>query len=157
MMTEKRQSGFSKIEQEHDHLRDTIASVRSVLQETRPPGGMPESADWASDLAEVLTGFHDEIFRHFRDEEQSGFLAEMERVFPHAKHRVDALRREHDRILSEVRDVLAATIVYAAGRTPEHPTLRRWTLAILDRITKHEHDEGELLQKLLYTDLGQAD
>jgi iron-sulfur cluster repair protein YtfE (RIC family) len=157
MMTEKSKSRLGKIEEEHDRLRDTIASVRSALQAAGPPGSKPESPDWASTLADVLTSFHDQIFDHFRDEEQSGFLAEMERVFPHAKHRVDGLRREHDRILAEVRDVLAATIVYAAGRTPEHPALRRWTLSILDRITKHEHDEGELLQKLLYTDLGQAD
>jgi iron-sulfur cluster repair protein YtfE (RIC family) len=157
MMTERSKSRLGKIEEEHDRLRDTIASVRALLQRTGPPGGTPESPDWAAELAEVLTTFHDEIFRHFRDEEQSGFLAEMERVFPHAKHRVDGLRREHDRILAEIRDVLAATIVHGAGRTPEQPALRRWTLSILDRITTHEHDEGELLQKLLYTDLGQAD
>jgi len=157
MMTEKSKSRLGRIEEEHDRLRDKIALVRSVLLKTGPSGDKTENADWASELAEVLTSFHDEIFRHFRDEEQSGFLAEMERVFPQAKHRVDGLRHEHDRILAEIRDVLAATIVYAAGRTPEHPAIRRWTLSILDRITKHEHDEGELLQKLLYTDLGQAD
>ncbi len=157
MMTEESKSGFGRIEQEHDHLQETIESIRAVLHKVRRTADTPAGLGWASELADVLTNFHDELFRHFRDEEQSGFLAEMERIFPHAKHRIDLLCREHDRILAEIRDILAATIVYAAGRAPEPLSLQRWTLSILDRISQHEHDEGELLQKLLNTDLGQAD
>ena len=157
MTAERSKPGFGRIEQEHDQLRQTIASMKSLLQKPRPAVGDPAGRDWAFELSEALTSFHDEVSGHFREEEHSGFLSELERAYPQATHRIDLLRREHDRILAEIRDALAATHVYAAGKSPENPALRRWSLSILDRLSKHEHDEGELLQKLLYTDLGQAD
>ena len=157
MMDEKRTPGFGRIQQEHDQLRRTIASMQSLLQKPRPAVGDPAGPDWASELSDALTSFHDEVSDHFREEEHSGFLSELEKAYPQATHRIDLLKREHDRILAEIRDALAATHVYAAGKSPENPALRRWTLSILDRLSKHEREEGELLQKLLYTDLGQAD
>jgi iron-sulfur cluster repair protein YtfE (RIC family) len=157
MLDEERSSSFGGIEEEHDRLRETIASMRTMLETPRPAVGDPASHAWAAELSDVLITFHDEVSHHFREEEASGFLAELERVYPQAMHRIDLLRREHDRILAEVREVLGATHAYAAGRSPENPALRRWILSILDRLTKHEQDEGKLMQKLLYTDFGQAD
>lgn len=149
--------GFGGIEAEHDRLRKTMASMRALLEGPRPAIGDPESQDWASRLSDTLITFHDEVSHHFREEEASGFLAELERLYPQATHRIDLLRREHDRILAEIREILGATHAYAAGRSPENASLGRWISSVLDRLAKHEQDEGKLMQKLLYTDLGQAD
>ena len=157
MLDDERNARFGRIEEEHDRLRDSIASMRTFLDKPRPAVGDPASPGWACELSDALIMFHDEVSHHFREEEASGFLADLERVYPQALHRIDLLRREHDRILAEIREALGATHAYAAGRSPENPALRRWILSILDRLAKHEQDEGKLLQKLLYTDFGLSD
>lgn len=156
-MEENEDRGFGGIEEQHDRLRETMASMRTFLEGPRPPISDPASQEWASRLSDALITFHDEVSHHFREEEASGFLAELERVYPQATHRIDLLRREHDRILAEIREILGATHAYAAGRSPENAALGRWVLSVLDRLAKHEQDEGRLMQKLLYTDFGQAD
>jgi hypothetical protein len=155
-MTEVR-TKFEKILEEHRQLRCTIDELREFLQAPRPEIGHKGYHTWASSLAEKLTGLHSMVYRHFREEERSGFLEELLEVHPQAERTVDVLRRDHDRILADFRAVLGATLVYAEGKAPERPQLRQWTLAVLDQLSQHESDETELVQKLTYHDLGSVD
>jgi len=148
---------FDAILQQHTELRDLNAQLREFLEPPRPEVGRPGSHTWASTLAATLTQFHDKVFRHFRDEEKSGFLDDLQQHHPHALHAIETLRHEHDRILADLRAILAATLVYSEGKPLTSPRLRRWTLALLDRLANHEREETELFQEVHYHDLGTGD
>jgi iron-sulfur cluster repair protein YtfE (RIC family) len=148
---------FDTILEQHTELRDLTAKLREFLQQPRPEIGKPGSHTWASSLAATLTQYHDKIFRHFREEEQSGFLDELQEMHPHALHAIETLRQEHDRILADLRAIMAAALVYSEGKPLTSPRLRRWTLSLLDRIAHHEREETELFQEVHYHDLGIGD
>jgi hypothetical protein len=150
-------SVFDRVVEQHDELRDIIQQLKRFLEPPRPKIGETGYHTWASALAENLTHLHDKLFRHFREEERSGFLDELERQNPSAVRAVETLRRDHDRLLADIRAVLGSALIYAEGKIPENPALRRWTLSILDQLLEHEHEETELLQRVLYEELGHAD
>ena len=108
-------------------------------------------------MARQLTRLHDRISRHFRSEERSEFLDEISPRRPHIARSIETLQQDHGRILLDLEAIREAAAVYAEGREPEEPQLRRRTLAVLDRIAHHEHAETELLQRALYEDRGAAD
>ncbi len=148
---------FEAILEQHEDLRDVVAAMKGFLDQPRPEPGQRGSHTWANRLAGDLLDLHDKVYRHFREEERSGFLEEMETKHPPALRDIQMLRNEHDRILCDLRELLVASVLYSEGKRPESPRLRRWTLSILDRIAQHEYDETELFQKLQYLNLGVGD
>ncbi|MFQ5876676.1 MAG: hemerythrin domain-containing protein [Acidobacteriota bacterium] len=148
---------FDDVLEQHRELRSLIKEMKRFLDRPRPEIGQRGSHTWASTLAGDLLHLHDSVFRHFREEERSGFLEEIETRHPPAIRAIKMLRNEHDRILAELRELLGAAMIYSEGKSPESPRLRRWTLSILDRIAQHEYEETELFQELQYLNLGVGD
>lgn len=155
-MIETRTS-FDTVVEQHEELRELIADLREFLQGPRPESGKKGSHTWAFSLSEKLTRFHDKIFRHFREEEETGFLEELRRDNPSATHQLDALQADHATILADVRALLGATLAYGEGKPTSRPRLRRWTTSILDQLSEHERQETELLQRTYCEDLGLGD
>lgn len=143
--------------EQHKGIRNQIAEMKHFLEKPRPPVGTDESLPWATELAEKLTALHNSVFKHFREEEKSGFFDELSQKFPRAARTLDVLRLDHDRILADFRSVLGATMIYAEGKEPDSPRLRRWTLSVLDGLSRHEQEETELCQKLHYQEAGNVD
>jgi len=84
-------------------------------------------------------------------------MDEMGQRFPRALPAINTLRTEHGRILQDLNSILSAAMTYSQGEIPENPHLRRWTSALLERLSHHESEETELMQSLIYRDLGQGD
>jgi hypothetical protein len=147
-------TNVDKIVVEHQELRKLTAALRTFLDVPRPEIGTPGAHTWANELAEQLLKLHDTVFRHFRYEESSGVLDDILRETPQAAAAVEVLRRDHDRMLSDLRALLGAAMVYSEAKTPEDPRLRRWTLSILSHLEEHEREETHLLQKAFCLDLG---
>lgn len=150
-------TGFEKIVVEHKELRTMTAALRTFLEAPRPEIGAPGAHTWANDLAEQLLRLHDKMFRHFRHEESSGLLEEIVKEKPQTAAAVEVLRRDHDRMLSDLRALLGTAMVYSEAKSPEDPRLRRWTQSILSHLEQHEHDETELMQKAFCLDIGHGD
>ena len=148
---------FEKIVEQHRELRELIEELRDFLKVPRPGLGETGSHTWASALADRLGRFHDKVFRHFREEERAGFLDELQRENPGATHLLEALKKDHDRILADTRAILTATLTYGEGKKLENPQLRRWTSAVLDQLAQHESEETDLLQRTYCEDLGAGD
>ena len=155
-MTEVR-TDFDQIIDQHKELRTMMKDLKDYLRQPRPEIGQDGFHTWAFGLTERLTRFHDKLFRHFREEDRSGFLEEMELEHPRATHIISALRKDHDRILCDIRAILTATLAYGEGKQPENPALRKWTQSVLDQLARHETEETELLQKVHLEDLGCGD
>ena len=147
-------TGFENIVVEHQELRKMTAALRAFIEAPRPEIGTPGSHTWATDLAEQLVRLHDKVFRHFRHEESSGILEEIVKEKPQASAKVEVLCRDHDRVLSDLRALLGAAMVYSEAKTPDDPRLRRWTLSILSHLEQHEQEETELMQGAFCLDLG---
>jgi len=148
---------FEGVGEQHRKLSELIRTLQVFLEEPRPEIGQEGYQTWASALAENLTGLLDKVSRHFRAEERSGFLEEVERQFPQALQAVESLRRDHDRVLADLRAILSAALCYAEGGAPQNPQLRRWTLGVLNQLLEHEAEETEMLQRLYYEDVGRVD
>jgi hypothetical protein len=150
-------TGIHTIVVEHRELRKMVVSLRTFLEAPRPEIGAPGAHTWAADLAEHLLRLHDKAFRHFRLEESIGVLEEIGCANPQAAAAFEALSRDHDRMLADLRALLLATMVYSEAKSPEDSRLRRWTLSILSHLEQHEHEETELMQKTFCLDLGLGD
>ena len=142
---------FDTILDEHRQLRQRIEDLKTFLRDPRPaPGGSPARI-WASHLSERLLQLHDQLCAHFHAEEESGALHELAHRHPWAFQGIQSLQSEHEHILRELRAILSAAMVYAEGRTPESPHLRRWTLAVLDQLVRHEVEESDLIARSVAT------
>jgi hypothetical protein len=150
-------TSFGEVLEQHRDIEGTIEKLKQFLEQPRPEIGVKGSHTWANQLAADLLVLHDKIFRHFREEEKSGFLEEITLREPQAIRTVETLRRDHDRILSELRELMSSAIVYSEEKMPESPRLRKWTLSLLDRLAQHEYEETELFQKVQYLDHGVGD
>jgi len=148
---------FRRVLDEHRELRALGGELSEFLERPRPEVGQNGAHTWAASLARMLVTFHDKVFRHFRDEEDSGCLDELVAAKPRAARAVDALREEHGRLLADLRSALDSAMMYSESKPPECLTLRRATRSILERFDRHEHEETELIQSLLCDDLGLGD
>jgi hypothetical protein len=148
---------FDTILDQHALLRSMVAELRSFLENPRPALEEEDCESWAQCLAERLTKLHGSVRTHFREEERSGFLDDLEEEFPRAANAIQALRRDHDRILADFRAVLSSVMVYSEGRTPENTQLRSWVFDILEQLSRHEEEETDLFQELMYQELGVGD
>lgn len=142
---------FDTVLDEHRQLRRRVDDLRTFLREPRPaPGGQPARI-WASHLSAQLLQLHDQLCAHFHEEEESGALHELARRHPWAFQGIQTLQSEHEHILRELRAILSAALVYAEGRTPESPHLRRWTQSVLDQLLRHEVEEDDLIARSVAT------
>lgn len=155
-MTREHQS-YKEVAAQHGELQVQIRELKTYLEKDRPQPQAEDAHRWASDLTGRLLGFQNILFRHFRAEELSGILEDVSKRFPRAQPAINTLVAEHTRILQELNSILAATMAYSQGVSPDHPNLRRWTGSLLDRLSHHEAEETELLQRLIYEDLGRGD
>lgn len=142
--------------QEHKELREIVSQIEAFLQLPRPTIGQKGYHTWASDLAGRLVGLHDKLFRHFRSEEEGGLLEELSRLHPRASGKIEKLGGEHSEILEGLRKVMSAALRYSEGKEPEDPRLRQRVRRILEQASRHEKVETDMIQELIYSDLGVA-
>jgi hypothetical protein len=153
----KDRSSLNRVEEEHRELRALVGKISSHLEEDRGEPRDQDAQGWSATLAEMLVQLHHKLFLHFRGEEGSGALDELVERFPRAHRAIEVLRSDHDRILEDLRAVLSSAVLYAGGRPPEVGQLRHWTQTVLDELSRHEHEETDLIQRLHTQDLGVGD
>jgi uncharacterized protein YdhG (YjbR/CyaY superfamily) len=142
---------------EHRELHKSIDEVRAFLAEPRPEVGTKGSHTWAAKLSQYLVALHDQLFRHFRAEEQDGMMRDLAERFPRAWKRVEHMVGEHATILAEMRGLMNSAMEYAEGISPSDPRLRQQLTSVLDELKAHEEAEIDLLQRMYYNDIGTGD
>jgi hypothetical protein len=142
---------------EHRHLREVIAELKSFLEAPRPEIGVKGAHTWSSELSQRLVKLHDELFRHFRFEENSGMVEDLSIAHPRFADRIDKVVAEHPQMLKAVRAIMTDALCYSEGECPEDPELRRRILAVLEQLHEHERQETDLIQRAEYRDTGAAD
>jgi hemerythrin-like domain-containing protein len=150
-------TSYEKVIDEHRELRQMMRELRQFLDGLQPQTATEDAHIWAGDLAERLVKLHRKLFLHFREEDRSGILEELADRFPWAEQTIQMLHAEHDQILSEVRAIVAATMVCVEDKLSSDCDLRDRTLRLFDQMTQHEAAETDLIQRLLWEDLGGGD
>ncbi len=150
------EDALEKCLRQHKELRDVIDEIRGYLLQPRPEIGESGCHTWAAALSERMLRLHDQLFRHFRDEEQDGVLDELATRHPGSTSQIDLLQGEHKEILSGIRGLLDDTLIYSEGGEPTDARLRERLSALLDRLGQHETTETELIQSIEYLDLGEG-
>lgn len=148
---------IDEVMQQHAHLRSAVAEMKDFACEARPEVGETGYHTWAAELSKRLVTLHDELFRHFRYEEQAGVMEELTLSHPEAASKLEDILEEHPKLLRKTRSLIADVLSYSEGRSVEDPRLRRRICRLLDALHQHEREETALIQRLEYRDVGVAD
>jgi hypothetical protein len=154
---EEQATWIRKMLEDHRELRAVLGSTREFLMNPRPDPGEMGFHRWATAMSKQLVEFYDGLFRHFREEERSGVFEDLVRRYPRSASRVDRLQKQHSCLLADLRDLMNEVMEYAAGIAPDNPRLRRKLEDLLDRVEGHEQGETDLMQRMLYNDIGEGD
>ncbi len=154
---QKQKAWVNQMLDEHDELRETLSEVRDFLVAPRPDPGAEGFHRWATAMSKQLIDLYDGLFRHFRSEEDCGVFTDLMRRYPRSSQRVESLRAEHAVLLDDLRELMKEVMEYSAGIAVEEPQIRRKLENIMQRLDAHESAETELMQRMLYNDLGGGD
>lgn len=154
---QKQKAWVQQMLEEHRELRDTLSEAREFLDIPRPEPGTEGFHRWATAMSKQLIDLYDGLFRHFRSEEDCGVFTDLMRRYPRSSERVEGLRGEHTVLLEDLRELMKEVMKYSAGIAVEEPKIRRKLENIMKRLDAHESAETELMQRMLYNDLGGGD
>ncbi len=143
--------------EQHKQLTAVVEGLGNFLVDPRPEAGEVGSHTWAAELSRRLLSLHDQLFRHFRYEEQEDVLEELCASHPEAVAKFQKVLGEHEAMLRDLRRAISDVLAYSEGRRPEDPRLRRRISDLLEAFQHHEEEENHLFQRLVYRDLGTAD
>jgi hypothetical protein len=143
--------------EEHEELRAILATTRDFLENPRPDPGETGFHRWATAMSKQLVELYDGLFRHFREEEQCGVFQDLARRYPRSSGRVERFQHQHECLLGDLRELMNEVMEYSAGIASDNPRLRRKLEDVIDRVDSHERGETELMQRMLYNDIGEGD
>ena len=125
-----------------DRLRAMIAAPAATLQEHR----------WRALWLREMDLLQRLMARHFRDEEDGGYMAEVVAKKPGLADKVDRLHGQHAVMLAHVTELCGE----ALDRV-DHDTFGDHVIRLLIALAAHEEHETELWQSTLWTDVGGGD
>ena len=151
------QSWVQSVLEQHRHLQGVVRDLEEFLNAPRPDTGEKGSHTWAVALSQRLLSMHDELFRHFRFEEEAGVLEEIFENHPEAANRLTEILEEHPEMLSGLRRIVSDVLSYSEGVSPENPQIRLRISNLIEVFHHHEQEENHLFQRIEYRDVGAAD
>ena len=158
MMTDSESTDWVEVVlEQHRKLRSEVGQVESFLAAPRPVAGEKGSHVWAVALSQRLLALHDELFQHFRFEEDADAKEELFAMHPEATRKLEEVFREHPTMLRELRHIVSDALSYSEGINPEDPQLRRRIARLLEQFHQHEQEENHLFQRMEYRDVGGVD
>jgi len=140
-----------QLQQEHQMIGAAAKELKDLVE--RPVS--PAQSDWLNSVRDSLLSLGSHLKTHFAFEEFGGFIKEVVGASPNASPQVERLKQDHQAILAESERLCRM----ARGGSPssEISQLRKKILHLLELLNRHEHEENELVQRVLMDDLGTTD
>ena len=151
------QSWVETVLEQHRHLQSVETDLKEFLYASRPKARQKGSHTWAAELSQRLLSLHDELFRHFRFEEEAGMKEEILVNHPEVAGRFKEILNEHSDLLSQLRGIVSDVLSYSEGVSLPDNRFRRRISDLLDEFSRHEEAENHLFQRIEYRDLAAAD
>jgi hypothetical protein len=115
-----------------------------------------ESA-WIKGLQSSFATFADALRLHFEGEERGAMYRDLPETKPRLAGRIDELRAEHDRLLSDL-DVAVQRVADLSGkRIGEATKVRESIRDLIATLRLHEANETRLLQSAYWREVGTGD
>jgi len=153
-MAETRPTVADEILREHEVVREIIRQLELLVEEG---GFVEQEPEWSRRLSNELAAFRRHLQRHFALEEEGGFMLDVVTLMPHASEQVEKLRQEHDEILRAVDELIRDAGLLVSGSSLMAMEFRDRVLQVLSTIRRHETEENELIQRVLYQEVSVAD
>lgn len=151
------QSWVETVLEQHRHLQSVEEDLEKFLLASRPEAREKGSHTWSVELSQRLLSLHDELFRHFRFEEDSGVKEEVMVNHPEAAGKFTEILSEHSDFLGRLRGIVSDVLSYSEGVSPQDARIRRRVTNLLEDLGRHEQEENHLFQRIEYRDLVAAD
>lgn len=142
---------------QHRHLQAVVANLEEFVSSPRPETGAEGSHSWAVALSQRLLSLHDELYRHFRFEEENEVMEEILANHPESAGQLKSVLGEHPGFLAELRLIVSDVLSYSEGVSPTDPRIRTRINDLLEEYHRHEREENHLFQRLEYRDTGAAE
>jgi hypothetical protein len=144
-MAHKRATFGEALLRAHRALLEDLRKLRTAARATAegPPAG----------LVAALDAVRADTRKHFRFEEENGYLAAVLDVHPHLARTVQRLQGEHAQLLQSLEEIITESRT-ASALTDE---LRKKVFDWMDRVRRHERSENVLVQDAFSLDIGAED
>jgi hemerythrin-like domain-containing protein len=141
-----------KIKKQHDEIEDQLKNIQLFLKRQKERGNVA-----MSEVLRQTEVLRDLIVRHFDYEEAQGKLEDFAKDAPQMKKAMDALNREHGKLIDELAAICATARKLADLEERGAADLRSQFNAFLNRLHIHETKELDAIQKAYLTDVGSKD
>jgi len=142
------------IEQDHEKLRH---AMNAIAEDARSHFTLDGFQEHKMQLLLRLRDFQNHLLKHFDLEEVGGFMEDIVKIAPHSANEVERLEREHEKFLSDLRQILNDVKRAANPESPSFVAACRHLEELFSLIDDHEARERELLQVSYLQDLGTGD
>jgi Hemerythrin HHE cation binding domain len=132
-MSKVKTSPAAALAEAHHVLLKDLADLEHFVQPAAPIEPV--------DIHSRLDSLRGHLGRHFRFEEQNGYMQAVLTRAPHQERRVRMLREQHDELWHSLTDLLRRAAVKAVGEEFRHD-LRAW----IERVRYHETQENLLVE-----------
>jgi hypothetical protein len=122
-------------------LRDLVHQLKSLIHEPGVTGGQRIGDAWVKAVRAHLEALHERLLAQFQEEAQRGLPPALIAGVPHLADRVAGLRREHERILLEIRTLVEATDNVLVQGPPAYSRLQKGTIEALQDLVRCEDIE----------------
>ncbi len=145
--TQSKHELFEEIRREHEELRVLLGDIKRMLG---------KRLETVASVAEMLASLGEHVETHFAEEETAGLFEHVVDRAPHLSERIEALRTEHQQLLSDVRRL--SQVASAGDRSGDWwQQLETAFHEFSSGLMHHESAENDLLQEAYTDDIGAAD
>jgi iron-sulfur cluster repair protein YtfE (RIC family) len=116
-----------------------------------------DTSRWVGQLLDHLPGLARTMREHFADEERGPLFSELPTRHPHIADRLDTLKDEHPRMVTEIDKIIELTGEMREAEVYELRELNARIQLFVARLRRHEAAENELMYELYWNDIGTGD
>lgn len=125
-----------------------LADLRALSRAIRPLSGIS-----VPDLRDRLVATRAHVAKHFRFEEQNGYLEAARKREPRLAHAIQQLAEEHRQLTQSLEALIGKTEATAEPGAPLREEIHKW----IGHVRQHEIRENNLIQDVFTQDIGAED
>ncbi len=129
---------------EHRHIEQLLRRLEFTLDQASTAGRTPASLDT---LVAELEELERCLTRHFKKEEEGGFLEDAANAAPRFAGEAQGLLDEHEQMLAHVRELTNVARLHAEASRTDWPSFAAALRNVVRQLLSHELRENTLLQR----------
>jgi hypothetical protein len=141
----------SRVEQDHADIRAEIDKIKGLMIEELNPS---DFSNWRLDFIWQLRDFKNHLLQHFDLEEEGGFMRDVIKVSPHSEGKVNHLKDEHSKMVTDLDGILLLLKDMHDQDTSSLKQINEQIGSLMSDLHSHEEEEHILMQRAYYREYG---